>query len=63
MNLHRVSTHVSPIASEIARRPRGSSRPLEIASSPRAPDCRIELEAHSLVTSKVVAQVFVKVLS
>src|SRR5271168_2892305 len=34
MNFHRVSTHVSPIASEIACRG-GSSWPLEIASSTR----------------------------
>ena len=50
MNLHRVSTHVSPIAAEIARLC-GSSRPLEIASSPRAPEWN-KLEAQSLPSGK-----------
>jgi hypothetical protein len=38
MNLHRVSTHISPIASEVAAQRTVFFWPLEIASSPRAPE-------------------------
>jgi hypothetical protein len=60
MNLHRVSTHISPIASEIPRHARGPSWLLETASSSRAPSCRIKLEAHSLTVSKVAHAGLVK---
>src|SRR5579871_4521929 len=62
MNLHRVSTHISPIASEIPRHARGPSWLLETASSSRAPSCRIKLEAHSLAVSKVAHAGLVKAL-
>jgi hypothetical protein len=62
MNLHRVSTHISPIASEIPCHARGPSWLLETASSSRAPSCRIKLEAHSLTVSKVAHAGLVKAL-
>lgn len=62
MNLHRVSTHVSPIASETAGRE--PLWPLEIASSPRAPRIVGLSWKHTCFrAASLLAQVYVKVLS
>jgi len=67
MNFHRVSTHISPIASEVAAQRtvffgHWKSRP---ARAP--PKYWIELEAHSLPPSKIadcaVVKILVKILS